>query len=377
MALIESIPPFTHTFVEKTGWRGIPLDVLVVRGTFDLGTSPGSMRLSASQTPISWGDTYATPPAMDILGDVLDGIGDLSPGKSGTDIIVSGHVHSPASKPSRDWLCAVRIGALSKGLRVLGPRRFERTLLGWRPSLALPITNVLLDYRLAFGGRLGLAVGGLRCDMKFDANPAGLGWLPSDAEIDGLDASAKRTVHAWCRSQQSIPAPQFEDFLTPVLNPWSRALPAGLGPIARWWAPRVAYQGQLDAKWLAERYPLPPDNYDPRYMNSAHPNLISAVALKGDEELVLDGCFAEGKFSTCLPGIAVQAMTTFLNDHQSIIPLALDTVRIDLDKRQCILTWRTVYDRCNPPTEITITAMPVADWRRATEHSQKGVHQHA
>ena len=47
------------------------------------------------------------------------------------------------------------------------------------------------------------------------------------------------------------------------------------------------------------------------------------------------------------------------------MPLALDTVRINLDERTCVVIWRTMFDRSNPPVEIDITAMPLEIWQAA------------
>ena len=365
MAVINTILPFPYLLYEKSGWRGIPLDVLVVRGTFHLGSDGIPMHLAAIQTPLQLGDNFDGPIADDPMGAVLKDDGDIVVGKMRTDVILSGHVYSPDAKPLKDWIAAVRIGALRKGLRVSGPRTFKRTLFGWKISRATPVTSVALDYRLAFGGRVQLPAPGRGNDLHFAANPAGIGWLPTSADMKDLSWSEKRKVRAWVKSQQTLPAPQFEDHAKPIRKPSDRPQPQGFGAIARWWQPRVKYQGTLDAKWEAERYPDPPDDYDVRYNQSAHPELISAKLLQGDEEVILAQCLPEGKVVTALPGIAVQAMTRFANGVRLIMPLALDTVRINLDERTCVVIWRTMFDRSNPPVEIDITAMPLEIWQAA------------
>lgn len=371
MAVFNTILPFPYLLYEKSGWRGIPLDVLVVRATFDLGKDGGPMRLAAKQTPLQFGDELDGDLENDLLGAVLKNEGDLVVGKLGTDVILSGHLHSPRSQPATDWIAAVRIGALSKGLRVTGPRSFKRTLFGWKISQPTPVTSVPLDYRLAFGGRVSLPEAGPGAVAHFGANPAGIGWLPNRHDLKGMSWGEKRKLRAWSRSQRVLPAPQFEDHARAIRKPTERPAPEGFGAIARWWKPRVDLQGTLDKKWEAEQYPDPPDDYDPRFTHSAHPGLIWPKHMQGDEEVVLAQCLPEPKLVTALPGFAVQAMTVFENGVHQIRPLALDTLRINLDTRTCVVLWRTMFDRNNPPVEIDITAMPLATWREVIAEKER------
>jgi hypothetical protein len=367
MARIDSIPPFPHLLYEKAGWRGIPVEVLAVRGTFDLGKDGEPMRLAAQQTPLQFGDSFAGPVETDPLGAVIERDGDLVAGKPGTDVLLSGALRSADDRPVREWLAAVRVGRLTKALRVTGPRQFERGLFGWGITPADAVSSVPLDYRLAFGGRLSLPCDDGRCELHFPANPAGVGWLPTAQTVSRLSKLQRRTVSAWIDAQNRLPAPQLEDPLLPLRHPMRHQPPQGFGPIARWWQPRLGYQGTLDAQWQAERHPDPPDDYDPRYLQSAPQDQVTPGHLQGDESVILAGCLPEGRVTTALPGVAVQAMTTFDSGRQQVRPLALDTVRFDLSSRRCVLVWRGLFDPRDPPIEITITAMPLAQWRRAVE----------
>lgn len=374
MAVSNSQLPFPYLLYQKAGWGNIPLDVLVVRATFDLGANGKPMTLAATQTPLQLGDELDGDLEHDLLGAVLKRDGDIVVGKLGTDVILSGHVHSPESKPARDWIAAVRVGTLSKALRVTGPRTFKRTLFGWKITRPAPVTRVALDYRLAFGGRINLPAPDKPIALHFPSNPAGTGWLPTAQDMKGLRWEERRRVKAWVNAQRVLTAPQFEHYTQPIRTPSDRPVPEGFGPIARWWEPRVSLQGTLDKQWEAERFPDPPDDYDPRFTHSAHPHLTSVKHLEGDEEVVIAQCLPEKKLVTALPGIAVQAMTVFRNGLHQIRPLGLDTVRIDLDTRTCVLLFRTLFDRSNPPVEIDVTAMPVAIWRKVLKERARMDH---
>lgn len=359
MAAINSVLPFPYLLYEKSGWRGIPLDVLVVRGTFDIGHDGRPMRVSRDQTPIRLGDEYAGPAGEDPLAAVLAHEGDLVVGKLATDVIVTGNLHSPQGKPAADWISALRVGDLQKGIRVTGAREFRRTTFGWKVTEPEPVRTVPLDYRLSFGGRLRSPSQADSDEVYFSKNPAGIGWLPSAFDLKDLPPERKRDAKGWISAQRVLPAPQFEDYHRPIESPHADAFPEGFGAIARWWEPRVSLQGTLDAAWQAERYPNPPDDYNPRFTQSAHRNLISTELICGHEPIILVNCFPEEKTVTALPGMTVQAITVFNSGAALVMPMALDTIRIDLDTRRCVLLWRIMFDKSNPPTNIDIVAMPL------------------
>jgi hypothetical protein len=361
VAVINSVLPFPYLLFEKSGWRGIPLDVLVVRGTFDIGHDGRPMRVSSEQTPIRLGDEHQGPAGDDPLAAVLAHEGDLVVGKLSTDVVVTGNLHSPQGRPAADWISAVRVGDMQKGIRVTGPREFRRTVFGWKVTEPASVRTVPLDYRLAYGGRLRSPGRADSDEVYFSRNPAGMGWLPGASDLKDLPPQRKRDAQRWINAQRVLQAPQFEDFQRPIKSPHDHVPPEGFSAIARWWEPRVSLQGTLDAAWQAERYPDPPDDYNPRFTQSAHPDLVSSRLITGHEPVILANCFPEEKTTTALPGMAIQAITVFNSGTTLVMPMALDTIRIDLDTRRCVLLWRIMFDQNNPPTEIDIVAMPLDD----------------
>lgn len=364
MPSLQSIPPFEHLVYEKTSLHGAPLDVLVARATFDLGSAGRPMRLAEKQTPLVWGEEYAGPVEENPLRAVISRDGDLAPIKQGTDILVYGSLHSPDGRAQPDWFAGVRVGDIVKTLRITGPRKFKRGLFGWKLTSPDPIESIQLDYRQSFGGAIDLANGPNQpaASCRYAANPAGCGWLPKAHEFDRKPRPERKRLLDWMDSLSEICAPQFESPLRLISHPHDRHPPEGFGPIPRWWSARSKLQGTLDARWRAERYPLVPLDFNVRYNNGAHPDLISPTALLGNEPLVLAGCYPEGMLSTALPDWTVYVMCTFESGKRDAIRLDLDTVSVDLDARQSALIWRTVFARHDPLKEALLSACPSAHW---------------
>jgi hypothetical protein len=77
--------------------------------------------------------------------------------------------------------------------------------------------------------------------------------------------------------------------------------------MARWYEPRLRHAGTHNEAWRNHRYPLPPEDFDPRFYQSAHPDLISRQHLTGEEPLTLSGLLPDGPRSMRLPGVYLLA----------------------------------------------------------------------
>ena len=54
--------------------------------------------------------------------------------------------------------------------------------------------------------------------------------------------------------------------------------PMAFGPIGRAWQPRPNYAGTYDQKWLDERFPFLPDDFDERYYQRRPPTSRSTIS---------------------------------------------------------------------------------------------------
>lgn len=339
---VQNLTPFNHFSCHKMAPRRRYSDVVVVKGTFEL--TPGSLEMvSPAAEPIVPADSYWDP-SLGVRASVKKA-GDLVLYKPGTDVLVTGSARAPRGRPAPMWEVgvAVRDGSSTRlrlDLRATGRRRFEHRgmMRGWAISDPEPATEVPLRYELAYGGAYPERRGGEPERLRVhEPNPSGIGFC----DVDSLD------------KQQTYEAPQWELREHPVTAP-SRDVPlAGLGPLARHWLARRAYAGTYDEAWerdvregLERR--LPPDyalDFDLRFFQCAHPSLVSAQHLRGDERLELMG-LVEGAetFATHLPGVSVCASVSSGRPPWRELRLPLDTVHVDLDARRVSLVWRLSVD---------------------------------
>jgi hypothetical protein len=139
--------------------------------------------------------------------------------------------------------------------------------------------------------------------------------------------------------------PQIELPGKAVKFPQARIDAAGFGPLPRWHRERARHAGTYDEKWKRERLPKGwmPEDFDPRFYQAAPPDQICKGYLKGDEPIELEGMTEEGTLSMRLPGFCPVARMVDASGRKETRGLALDTVAIDLDSRQALLTWRRVW----------------------------------
>jgi hypothetical protein len=339
---IQNLTPFNFFKCHKMAPRRRYADVTVVKGTFEL--TPGTLELKTpAAEPIVPADHYWDGNAG--VRASVKKAGDLVLYKPGTDVIVTGTAHAPRGRPARAWDVGVTVRDASSirarlELCANGPRRFEHRgmMRGWTVSDPEPATSAPIRYELAYGGvYTERRAGEPERARVHEPNPSGVGFCDADA----LDKS------------RTYEAPRWELRDQPVTTVNCDAPLAGLGPLARHWLARRVYAGTYDDAWerdwregLERR--LPPDyarDFDARFFQSAHPSLVSAQHLRGDERLELTGLLEGAEhFATALPGTSIFASVSSGAPPWRELRLPLDTVHVDLDARRVSLVWRLSID---------------------------------
>lgn len=327
---VDNRTPFPSLAFRQYNLSGELLGVVVARGTFKL-TNGGPLSLDDFQRPLVMADKYRGDPHQ----TPQIGCTDLTPFKPGTDVTFIGSAHAPNRQLSSSWTCGLKVGALERRLRVHGPRFWqaqtkktwrglvdrekEDHLKGWKITEGLPVLEVPIDWRLAFGGRLeGLEV--------IEQNPIGIGLVNE----------------ALFRQQPEWPAPQIEDAHNPITSVHDRPAPAGLGPVSPFWEGRVSLAGTYDDEWLANRHPLLPEDFDFSFWQAAAAGLVAKPYLSGDEEFELDHLLpGRSRLRGTLPGINLNVEID-QGDGPARGAMVLDGVHFDMRPGvgRVFLTWR-------------------------------------
>ena len=251
---------------------------------------------ASHQQPIRWQPTLEGD-SDNLYSQVISDDRDVLLGKLSTEVHVHGTLRSPTGLPRSTWQVRVQVGPVDKRLIVRGPREFRWQLLGgWRVTDPTPVSEVPLDYRYAFGGHYRLPdEDALTNTLYYPDNPAGRGWLPSRADYKRVSSEVARYLKPDLNAVTRLPAPQLEDPDWLVTSPFDRPAPAGFGPIAPWWEPRVSYQGTFDDHWRNQRLPYWPEDFDYRFHHSAPADLVAPDYLRGDELMILTNCLPNSR----------------------------------------------------------------------------------
>lgn len=252
---------------------------------------------------------------------------DLTPEKHGTDVTFLGESFSQLEEVT-SWVCEIGIGPISKSLTVSGPGYWKKTLDPSSPSKTEQwvqgppkfARSVPVDWRLTHGGPL-IGLEGPDEDTIDPRNPIGLSYPDVDAP----------------EGEYRVPQ------ITTSESERSNA-PAGLGPIAPFWADRSQYAGTYDDDWKENRHPLLPRDFDARFWQCAPPDQIAKPYLRGDEPYKLTNLHPEyGEAQGRLPNINLAVLCENKGASDWHV-LNLDGVHFDWRKTDRIsLTWRARF----------------------------------
>lgn len=292
--------------------------VVVVKGTFIVGDD-GKAILAEEQAPLVYADEHYGDPGTTAIKYECD----FAPFKPQTDILINGHAYAPTGKPIKNMTVALEVGRVKKEVRVIGDRQWRRAFFWLRPSSPTSFLKMPLTFDRAFGG-----------SDHTHGNPKKQG--SEMRNLVGIGFHKNSTSKAI----RDTPLPNLENPRS-LIHKWSHTpAPAGFGTVGRGWHPRIQFAGTYDDRWLQERFPFLPDNFDYQYFQSA-PADQQFPHLAGGEVIRCTGMTSKGSWMFIVPTVQVPIMYKF-RDREVDGKSKLDTLMIEPDLGRIMITWRTM-----------------------------------
>jgi hypothetical protein len=217
---------------------------------------------------------------------------DFALDKVATDVIVNGSAHVPAGKQATQLDIGFQVANLEKQLTIVGQRRWQKGMLGLKPSEPEPFQRCPLRWEYAYGGQSGENPE-TGYPNYFDQNPVGTGYYRSEEEALG-------------KPLPNILLPEQD------ITKWkAQPTPAGLGVVAESWLPRRDYGGTYDEQWQTQRSPLLPEDYSPKHCQYAPEDQQIEGFLQGGETVVLNQLTPQEQAPFQLPLLEFELQTRF------------------------------------------------------------------
>jgi hypothetical protein len=280
--------------------------IVAVKGTFDIKRD-GCLQLADEQLdPLLLPEYNGEDGLASLRYDA-----DLVPPKPTTDVVLNCTAFAPKGRPTKEFLVSLRVGNIQKVIKVVGNRTWDCGLSGISPSASEPVTRVPITYERAYGG--------------FDQ---------SDPDPKKQRMDMRNPVGCGLVVQVGKPLPNFE---YPDGN-LEEAGPAGFGAIASYWSPRRDLNGIYDETWQKSRYPLLPEDWDPRSLLCSPTDQLSDTHMCGGDPVELTNLTKEGKLTFTLPKINFNFSTRFDRRKEEHCG-RLSTVIIEPDHPRIIMVW--------------------------------------
>ena len=320
--------PFAFEPLFLSDVEGQPVMVALVKATLAIGDQ-GRLTVAEKQVPVNLaGELWGKPGRSSYKYEP-----ETAPVKLSTDVVFIADAY-PQHYRDTDVDVELRVGALRKYARVFGSRHWIKSFGSLTQSPPQPLDVTPLTYEHAYGGHDPTSA---EDQPLFDRrNPVGIGY------------------HANSLLHDLLPLPHIEDPANLIQRYEDRPEPTGFGFLSPDWLPRAALAGTYDSRWLANRMPLLPKDFDPRFFNAASPGLVSQAFLDGHELVSVKNATPDGLLSLTLPGIAAPScLIEVENSRRHELRLQFDTLIVNVRERLIFLLWRSALPLRNGPHDVT------------------------
>ena len=282
---------------------------VIVKATFNIGAE---LTLADEQAPPVESDVYWTEPGKSSLKYASD----MHTGKPAADIVMLGHACVPEKKEATQLDVNLTVGRVSKTVRVFGDRQWQDGKIT-KPA---PFRTMPMVYEKAYGG-VHIANGEVAGTET--RNPVGRGYAGTRKSGD----------------MNGVPLPNLEDPRQLIREPGDQPAPACFGFCAPHWQPRVAHAGTYDDIWRKTRAPYLPKDFDKRFLNMAHPDLIFPGALLGGEPVSIGHMHPAGALKFEVPSLRLVTRVK-LAGREEVPEPQLETLIIEPNLLRFSMVWR-------------------------------------
>ena len=321
MWLLENHTPFAAERGFLQDKNGAMVWIVVIKGTFVLGPD-GEFKAAAEPLPVELVPKYRGEPGQSSLLSEAD----LTLPKPATDVLLEGSAHAPSSKAAAQVDVRLSVGPIDKTVRVFGDRVWKEGLFG--PTITPPEPFVIMPivYERAFGGT-----------------------EPKEKAADPLRVPGERRNPigtAFCTKPEDAIGRNLPNVEDPkdLISSWkSRPKPVGFGPIARDWSPRAELAGTYDEAWSEQRCPLPPEDFQERFLQSAPEDQQAPNRLVGGERVELNNLTPGGgpqSFRVPKVGFAIQTQFKGEESVEQGAGVSIQTLTLEPDRKRLIIVWQ-------------------------------------
>lgn len=313
-----------HTVAEattSTDKHGREHLLIVIKATYRIPANGKTPRPLLPPQPLAMKDTFVGEPGLS--AQLYEN--DFASTKQACDVLFDAQAHAPSEVPVTHLDVAVRVGSMSKALRVVGDRTWEKDLLLIRAGVPNQFVSMPLHYGRAFGGTVAYQDGDdVRCDC-FEENPFGTGY-------------SKQTVS---ECAHGLPLPNLERKGRPISRPDGEYPPVALSVMPRNAPSRRRYAGTYDQHWRKHVCPFLPTDFDERFFQSAPPDQQIPFPTGGEEVTLINMMPKRPEVFFRLPRLDNMPVKVLRRDYSTAAPPAhVDTLFFEPDTDRFSVVWR-------------------------------------
>lgn len=312
MLQLKNSTPFAAEIAVFPNEQGVDTLYAMVKANFRLGKA---WVLADEQLSPQVEDEYWGEPGKSSIKLASD----FHTGKPATDIIMLGEACAHQRQTVKQIEVQLAVGHVNKTLLVTGDRFWD----GGNITSPKTFTSMPIIYERAFGGRHVIDEHQYLAEER---NPVGCSFIGkrSRSEMNGL------------------PLPNIEDPQQLIRSFGDKSSPAGFGYCSPDWLPRRQFAGTYDDSWQKKRAPYLPLDFDRRFFNAAHPDLVYPGYLEGGEPIMIKNMHPNGEIQVKLPVVKILCNVK-LKGQVHRPKLNIESLILEPNKRQLSIVWRAAF----------------------------------